>query len=265
MNRQRKSLCLSLLIHGLLLSSLYAVSSSSAWQSAPLVIDFSVLSGAGPVGAPGPLPAGPAASRPAARSNPAPRPRAMAHQPPAPVAPKAPPSPALEQPGPAAIVAPQKREAVAAARVDGPTNATVPVGPSLSSGRGGGGASGGGSVSGSGSGGGAGSGTGGGSGGGATADQLRNRYLKEHFAYIRDLIQRSISYPARARKFGWAGKVVVTFIVHESGRVSNERVIASSGYELLDNNVIGTIRDVSPFPKPPVKAELRIPIVYRLD
>lgn len=260
MNRQRKSLCLSLLIHGLLLSSLYAVSSSSAWQSAPLVIDFDVSSGAGPAGAPEPVPAGPARpARPAARSNPAPRPRAVTPLPPAPVAPQAPPRTALEQNGPAAIVAPQKREAVAAARVEGPTSATVPAGPSLSSDRGGGGASGGGSVSG-----GSGSGTGGG-GGGATADQLRNRYLKEHFTYIRDLIQKSISYPARARKFGWAGKVVVTFIVHESGRVSNERVIASSGYELLDNNVIGTIREVSPFPKPPVKAELRIPIVYSLE
>lgn len=98
-----------------------------------------------------------------------------------------------------------------------------------------------------------------------SADQLRNRYLKEHFAYIRDLIQKSITYPARARKFGWCGRVVVTFIVHESGRVSSERVVSSSGYGLLDDNVIGTIRDVAPFPRPPVKAELRIPIVYSLE
>lgn len=98
-----------------------------------------------------------------------------------------------------------------------------------------------------------------------SADQLRNRYLKEHFAYIRDLIQKNITYPARARKFGWAGKVVVTFIVHESGKVSSERVVSSSGYGLLDDNVIGAIRDVAPFPRPPVKAELRIPIVYSLE
>lgn len=265
MSRQRTSFCLSLLIHGLLLSSLYAVSSSSAWQSAPVVLDFSVLSGGAPAGAPGPLPPGPAASRPVARSTPAPRPRAVAPLPPLPVAPRAIPGTALEQNGPAAISASEKRETVATARGEGQTRATVSDGPPGSPGGGGNAPSGAGSGGGGNGGGGSGSGTGGGSGGGATAEQLRNRYLREHFAYIRDLIQKNINYPSRARKFGWAGRVVVSFIVHESGRVSDERVMASSGYDLLDTNVISTIRSVAPFPRPPVKAELRIPIVYRLD
>ena len=38
----------------------------------------------------------------------------------------------------------------------------------------------------------------------------------------------------------------------------------SSGYELLDSNVVDTILDVQPFPKPPVKAEIVLPVTYAL-
>jgi len=47
--------------------------------------------------------------------------------------------------------------------------------------------------------------------------------------------------------------------------VRDEMVVASSGFDLLDNNVINTIRAMAPFPHPPVKAELRVPIICRLE
>jgi protein TonB len=100
---------------------------------------------------------------------------------------------------------------------------------------------------------------------GKSQEQLRAGYLKEHFAYIKDIIQKNIVYPPRARRMGWAGRVVVSFIINESGRTSNERIVESSGFDVLDGNVIETVRAVSPFPKPPVKAELRVPIIYRLE
>jgi len=104
-----------------------------------------------------------------------------------------------------------------------------------------------------------------GNGTGNGSEQLKGRYLKENFTYIRDLIQKNLAYPARARKMGWTGKVVVSFTVLEDGHVADERIIAGSGHDLLDDIVIETIRNVEPFPKPPVKAELRIPIYYRLE
>lgn len=100
---------------------------------------------------------------------------------------------------------------------------------------------------------------------GNSPEQLRAGYLKEHFAYIKDIIQRNISYPPRARRMGWSGRVVVSFVIDEQGRTSNERILESSGFDLLDCNVIETVREVTPFPRPPVKAELRVPIIYRLE
>ncbi|HBL23456.1 MAG TPA: hypothetical protein DDZ40_04995 [Deltaproteobacteria bacterium] len=104
-----------------------------------------------------------------------------------------------------------------------------------------------------------------GNGRGAADSSLKLQYLKEHFAYIRDLITKNLSYPHMARKMGWRGRVVVAFIIRENGTVENTHVIKSSGYEVLDSNTLKTIAEVQPFPKPPVKAELVIPIVYKLE
>ena len=76
---------------------------------------------------------------------------------------------------------------------------------------------------------------------------------------------RHLVYPAVAKRNGWSGRVTVSFIIRENGLVEKARVIKSSGYDILDSNAIKTIMDVQPCPKPPGKAELVLPIVYKLD
>jgi len=98
-----------------------------------------------------------------------------------------------------------------------------------------------------------------------SVEQMTSRYLKQNFEYIKILIQKNIVYPAMARRIGLTGKVVVSFMITENGRTENEKILISSGHNILDNNVIETIRMVEPFPKPPVRAELRIPILYSLN
>jgi protein TonB len=100
---------------------------------------------------------------------------------------------------------------------------------------------------------------------GNSVEGMKQGYLKEHFVYIRDMIMKNISYPHMARKMGWEGRVVISFVVEESGRVEDIRVIESSGIGLLDKNAVQTIIKASPFPKPPIKAALIIPVVYKLN
>ncbi len=104
-----------------------------------------------------------------------------------------------------------------------------------------------------------------GAGGGNSDEQARSRYTREHYAYIKDLIEKNLSYPPRARKMGWTGRVVVCFQVLKSGRVDKIRIKDSSGHEILDRNVIDTIREVEPFPRPPEWVEVSMPIIYRLN
>jgi protein TonB len=98
-----------------------------------------------------------------------------------------------------------------------------------------------------------------------TLKQAKAAYLKEHFAYIRDRIIRSILYPPMARKMGWCGRVKIAFVVCEDGGVNDVRVVESSGFDLLDRNTVNTVKNVAPFPRPPAKAEIRMAITYRLD
>jgi protein TonB len=90
------------------------------------------------------------------------------------------------------------------------------------------------------------------------------RYLKANFSYIKDIINKNIIYPRIARQMGWEGKVIVSFVIASDGMAKNIRVINSSGREIFDRNSVETIKNVSPFPKPPVEAQIIIPIQYRL-
>jgi periplasmic protein TonB len=104
-----------------------------------------------------------------------------------------------------------------------------------------------------------------GQGAGGVEFKAQNRYLREHFAYIRDKILRNIRYPAMARRLGWQGRVLLSFTITLDGSLKETKVMQGSGFEVLDKNALETVRDTAPFPKPPVEARLVIPIIYRLE
>jgi TonB family protein len=99
---------------------------------------------------------------------------------------------------------------------------------------------------------------------GNTINAKGSGYLKANFAYIRDMIQKRITYPDNARRMGCTGKVKVSFIVSSDGQVRDIMILQSSGYDVLDSNVIEAVKNASPFPKPVVGAQIIIPIVYKL-
>jgi len=92
----------------------------------------------------------------------------------------------------------------------------------------------------------------------------RQIYLKQHFQYIKETIQKKICYPGVARKMGWEGKVVISFVVKENGDIQDIKVVESSGYQALDKNAMITIKKAAPFPSPPITAEVIIPVTYQL-
>jgi len=104
-----------------------------------------------------------------------------------------------------------------------------------------------------------------GSGSGDSHGLRKAEYLLKNFSCIRDMIQKMIAYPALAKRMGWEGKVITSFIVSSRGYARDVRISKSSGYEILDENALKAINNASPFPKPPVEAQIIIPILYRLN
>lgn len=93
----------------------------------------------------------------------------------------------------------------------------------------------------------------------------RDRYLKEHFTYIRDRVTENVSYPMIARRKGWSGQVIVSFVIFLDGNVDELRVVSSSGYGILDRCAMDAVTKSCPFPAPPTRAEITLPIRFELQ
>jgi protein TonB len=92
----------------------------------------------------------------------------------------------------------------------------------------------------------------------------RARYIKAHYEYIKNDIQNKMIYPLIARKKGWQGTVIVSFVVCTDGKVQDVQIKESSGFSILDQSAVNTIKKAAPFPPPPARAELIVPINYNL-
>lgn len=92
-----------------------------------------------------------------------------------------------------------------------------------------------------------------------------NVYLATHFDAIRRRLAESLCYPNIARQRGWSGKVLVAFTVHPNGLVDHIEIKKSCGISLLDKSALATVRNLSPFPKPPMAIRISLPILYQLN
>jgi protein TonB len=91
-------------------------------------------------------------------------------------------------------------------------------------------------------------------------------FLRERLSVISNIVQRHINYPPIARRMGWEGKVLVSFVLEPSGDIRDLKVLKSSGYEVLDKEALDAIRrSYRDFPKPPVSVMVKLPINFRLE
>jgi protein TonB len=77
------------------------------------------------------------------------------------------------------------------------------------------------------------------------------RYIG-YFTSMRKSIELVWIYPDDAVRRGMQGETVLEFAIDKTGRVSRIRIVKSSGYEILDKNMVATLRMASPFSPLPV-------------
>jgi protein TonB len=100
--------------------------------------------------------------------------------------------------------------------------------------------------------------------GSAHTDGVMKGYLRSHLSYIKNLIQKNMTYPETARREGWMGRVTVSFVIAYNGYAKDIKVIQSSGFRILEKSAKEAVSRSSPFPHPPLEARIIIPILYTL-
>jgi len=87
-----------------------------------------------------------------------------------------------------------------------------------------------------------------------------------YLAYLRGKIEREWCYPPQAKHTQKEGTTIILFTITDKGGVSETSVVGSSGYPILDDESIRTIRSAAPFEPLPVTFNLsRLNIVAAFD
>ncbi|MDR1395029.1 MAG: TonB family protein [Deltaproteobacteria bacterium] len=74
---------------------------------------------------------------------------------------------------------------------------------------------------------------------------------KAYILQVAQTLKNSQRYPAAARRRREQGQVRVSFRIEKDGRIDSPRIMASSGYKSLDNEVLALMARVSPLPPLP--------------
>jgi len=79
---------------------------------------------------------------------------------------------------------------------------------------------------------------------------------------IREAIQRELTYPPLARRRRLEGTVVAGFLIDGGGEPHDIKIVESSGYSILDKEVIAIIRRASPYPH--IDERVEVPVSFKL-
>lgn len=88
-------------------------------------------------------------------------------------------------------------------------------------------------------------------------------------AQLHTSLARHFDYPYVARLRGWEGSVLLAFIVQASGNLNDIRIIRSSGFAVLDDSAVDSLKKVQQLPEAVAwlqgrDIEMQLPVIYRL-
>ena len=95
-------------------------------------------------------------------------------------------------------------------------------------------------------------------------ESTQSQYMNQHLTRIVKLLQENLYYPRRARKRGIEGEVVVKFTLQTDAKVTDIKIISSQS-DVLSRGAKKTLQNLSgEFPKPDEELTLTVPISYSL-
>lgn len=95
--------------------------------------------------------------------------------------------------------------------------------------------------------------------------QSERKFIENNLQNIGKITQRYLRYPRTAGRLGQSGDNIVEFYLHPNGDISELKLISESGYSMLDENSIHTIRlAYKDYPYPSERTLIRIRVFYFL-
>jgi len=80
---------------------------------------------------------------------------------------------------------------------------------------------------------------------------VRERAIQSYNRQVADRLNRFKTYPRYAEERGQQGIVRLQITVDANGRVTDRRIVGSSGFRALDDEVLVILRRATPLPRPP--------------
>jgi len=90
------------------------------------------------------------------------------------------------------------------------------------------------------------------------------------YDYIKRKIQENKRYPYQAKKEHIEGIVEMQFSIDRSGLLKDINIIKSSGFKILDEEALATIKRASPYPEIPNRLntdtlQLQVKLIYKIE
>ena len=85
------------------------------------------------------------------------------------------------------------------------------------------------------------------------------------FHLVRGQVLDNLSYPSIARRMGWSGKCVLSFILCDDGSVEELKVLESTGHKVLDRAALQAVTANAPFSGGYPRTEVKLPINFQLN
>ena len=99
----------------------------------------------------------------------------------------------------------------------------------------------------------------------STSDAITNHLI----SLLHESLSRHFIYPPMAHRNGWEGRVELLVQLDQDGRLHALRVVQSSGYPLLDEDALLTLRRIGSIPRarawlPERGYATTLPVIYKL-
>lgn len=96
--------------------------------------------------------------------------------------------------------------------------------------------------------------------------QKEAQFLSQKLSVISELMRSHLTYPYLARRMGWQGDLILSFVLTPFGELKDIKIEKSTGYEILDRQAKETLLKVAKyFPKPEVEVRVKLPVSFRLE